>query len=93
MIIFLVPSEPLNIQITPKDSGNVCVEWSPPAVPNGKITSYVILYTDKLDTSDDGWARVTKNGKLRYLSQKQRRKLLFVFSHILKDKMYGDSNT
>ena len=39
------------------------LEWSPPAFPNGKIVSYIILYTDKLDVDETGWVQVMKNGK------------------------------
>lgn len=58
-----VPSAPQDIKITSSKPGVVCIEWSPPAVPNGKITSYDILYSDQPDVSDDSWMKVTKNGK------------------------------
>ena len=60
---FSVPSAPQDIKITSSKPGFVCIEWSAPAIPNGKITSYIIQYSDTPDIEDEEWNKVEKNGK------------------------------
>ena len=68
MIYFVVPSPPVNMSALMKN-GNIIVTWKPPALPNGNITTYVILYQLKADEEPQGdWRTVTINGMYR-LSQ------------------------
>lgn len=53
---------PTDVKARPLNSQAVLVQWGPPEVPNGKITGYIVYYTNKAltdgqDKSD--WNKVS----------------------------------
>ncbi|CEF66897.1 Down syndrome cell adhesion molecule-like protein 1 [Strongyloides ratti] len=50
-------SAPLSITPTPKEDG-FDVTWEPPALPNGKITNYILYYTKNPDDDLGDWKQM-----------------------------------
>ena len=57
-----VPSEPRDVQLEITKPGSVFIKWLPPAQPNGKINGYIIMYSTSLETLDEMWVSVQRNG-------------------------------
>ena len=57
-------SAPRDLQVETIEAGTVSIQWSPPAVTNDDIQSYIILYSRTLTSGDDEWMSVTRDGSV-----------------------------
>lgn len=75
-------AEPRNLDVHPKEDDARVVEltWQPPKVQNGRITGYIILYTDDDSKPEREWSAEAINGdKHSYALANLRPSTLYYF--------------
>lgn len=75
-------------------NGNIIVTWKPPALPNGQITTYIILYQLWSEAEPRGeWKIIKINGKTYYacflFSVTNRLSLILFLNHHCLGKLLG----
>ena len=43
-VLFLVPSQPVGLEVSYINFSSLNVKWEPPLYPNGQITKYIVEY-------------------------------------------------
>ena len=61
-LLFLVPTQPLSLEIRSVNSSSVTLQWSPPVPPNGIITQYSIQYNTTIINITDNMLMGTVSG-------------------------------
>ena len=61
-MLLSVPSPPRNLVAKARSTDSVAVSWKSPQFPNGKVLSYLVIYSDDSNIPLDQWSSMGANG-------------------------------